>query len=86
MFSNCGPFHKGTVFVSHRTHGSLRSRHRLDTTVQPKNVTHPTDAKPMHKTIVMLAALSRKHGVKLRQSYVRLANPRHGSWVVGLES
>lgn len=45
----------------------------VDTTVQPKNVTHPTDAKLMHRAIVMLAALSRKHGVKLRQSYIRLA-------------
>ena len=32
-----------------------------------------TDARLMHKAIVMLGALARKHGVKLRQSYVRLA-------------
>jgi IS5 family transposase len=45
----------------------------VDTTVQPKNVTHPTDAKLMHKAIVMLGELARKHGVELRQSYVRVA-------------
>ena len=45
----------------------------VDTTVQPKNVTHPTDAKLMHKAIVMLGELARKHGVVLRQSYVRVA-------------
>ena len=44
----------------------------LDTTVQSKAVTHPTDAKPMHKAIVMLAAPARKHGVALRQSYPRV--------------
>ncbi len=62
--------------VAHST-GALKAqdmeRVTVDTTVQPKNVTHPTDAKLMHRAIVMLAALSRKHGVKLRQSYVRLA-------------
>ena len=45
----------------------------MDTTVQPKNITHPTDTKLMHKAIVMLGALARKHGAKLRQSYVRVA-------------
>ena len=45
----------------------------VDTTVQEKAITHPTDAKLMHKTIVMLGALARKAGVELRQSYVRAA-------------
>ncbi len=36
-------------------------------------MTHPTDTKPMHKAIVMLGALARKHGLRLRQSYVRVA-------------
>ena len=56
--------------------GALKARDMervtVDTTVQPKAVTHPTDAKLMHKAIVMLAALARKHGVALRQSYIRV--------------
>ena len=45
----------------------------MDTTVQPKNVAFPTDARLMHKAIVMLAGLARRHGVPLRQSYLRVA-------------
>jgi IS5 family transposase len=45
----------------------------VDTTVQPKNLTFPTDAKLTHKAIVMLGRLARKHDVPLRQSYVRVA-------------
>lgn len=45
----------------------------VDTTVQPKNVTHPTDAKLMLKAIEQLGALARSHGVALRQSYARVA-------------
>jgi len=49
------------------------SRITVDTTVQPKNVTHPTDAKLMLKAIEQLGALAKRHGVALRQSYVRVA-------------
>jgi IS5 family transposase len=45
----------------------------VDTTVQPKAVAFPTDARLLHKAIAMLAALARKHGVALRQSYLRVA-------------
>jgi transposase, IS5 family len=45
----------------------------VDTTVQPKNVTFPTDAKLLHAAIKGLNRLARKHGVQLRQSYLRLA-------------
>jgi transposase, IS5 family len=45
----------------------------VDTTVQPKNVTFPTDAKLLHAAIKGLTRLARKHGVQLRQSYVRIA-------------
>lgn len=62
--------------VAHET-GALKPRHltriTVDTTVQPKNVTHPTDAKLMHKAVVMLGKLAKTHGVPLRQSYVRVA-------------
>ena len=62
--------------VAHKT-GALASkdleRVAVDTTVQPKNVTFPTDAKLMHKAIVMLGREAKRHGVPLRQSYVRVA-------------
>ena len=62
--------------MAHKT-GALKPRHltriSVDTTVQPKNVTHPTDAKLMYKAVVMLGWLAKRHGVRLRQSYVRVA-------------
>ena len=62
--------------VAHET-GALKpddlARVTVDTTVQPKNVTHPTDAKLMLTAIEKLGRLARAHGVALRQSYVRVA-------------
>jgi IS5 family transposase len=62
--------------VAHAT-GALKTddlaRITVDTTVQPKNVTHPTDAKLMLTAIRQLGRLARAHGVPLRQSYVRVA-------------
>lgn len=45
----------------------------VDTTVHPKAVTLPTDAKLLLAAIKGLNRLARKHGVKLRQSYLRIA-------------
>ena len=47
------------------------ARITVDTTVQPKNVTFPTDAKLMLTAIRKLGGAAKKHGVPLRQSYVR---------------
>jgi IS5 family transposase len=62
--------------VAHET-GALRTkdlaRVTVDTTVQPKNATFPTDAKLLHAAILGLNRMARKHGVGLRQSYLRLA-------------
>jgi transposase, IS5 family len=44
----------------------------VDTTVQPKNVMHPTDAKLLHRARERLVRLARKHSVRLRQSYARV--------------
>ncbi len=44
----------------------------VDTTVQPKNVAHPTDAKLLNRARERLVRLAKKHGVGLRQSYARL--------------
>src|SRR5436189_5584758 len=57
--------------------GALRTkdlaRVTVDTTVQHKNITFPTDAKLLHAAIKGLTRLARKHGVQLRQSYLRIA-------------
>ncbi|HET7837503.1 MAG TPA: IS5 family transposase [Variovorax sp.] len=57
--------------------GAVEERHlrrvTLDTTVQPKAVTHPTDSKLLHRGIEILARLARRHGIRLRQSYLRVA-------------
>ena len=62
--------------VAHAS-GALRSRDlarvTVDTTVQPKNVTVPTDAKLLHAAIKGLNRLAREYGVQLRQSYLRIA-------------
>jgi transposase, IS5 family len=44
----------------------------VDTTVQPKAVAFPTDAKLMHRARERLVKLARKTGVRLRQSYERV--------------
>ena len=48
------------------------SRVIVDTTVQPKNVMFPTDAKLLNRAREILVRLAGKHGVDLRQSYVRV--------------
>jgi hypothetical protein len=45
----------------------------VDTTVQPKNISFPTHAKLLHAAIRGLNRLANKHGVPLRQSYLRIA-------------
>jgi len=44
----------------------------VDTTVQSKAVTFPTDAKLRYKAISALVKLAKGHGLKLRQSYLRV--------------
>ena len=45
----------------------------VDTTVQEKNITFPTDAKLLSRAIIKLAKHCLSHKIKLRQSYARLA-------------
>jgi transposase, IS5 family len=65
-----------TLRVAHAS-GALKPRDlariTVDTTVQPKAVTHPTDAKLMLRAIEKLGAQAKAEGLKLRQSYARLA-------------
>jgi IS5 family transposase len=44
----------------------------VDTTVQPKNVAHPTDAKLLNRARERLVRLAKSHAIVLRQSYARV--------------
>ena len=45
----------------------------VDTTVQPKVIAHPTDARLCHRALDKLVDLAKRNNVPLRQSYVRVA-------------
>jgi len=70
--------------VAHQS-GALRTkdlaRVTIDTTVQPKAITFPTDAKLLHAAIKGLNRMASKHGVRLRQSYLRIA--KHAAMMAG---
>ena len=65
--------------------GALRTndlaRVTVDTTVQPKAITFPTDAKLLHAAIKGLNRLVTRHRVRLRQSYLRVA--QHAAMMAG---
>ncbi len=44
----------------------------IDTTVEPKNVMFPTDARLLNRARESLVRLAQRHGVVLRQSYARV--------------
>ena len=52
---------------------SSLERISVDTTVQPKAITHPTDAKLYLKALQALVRQARQYGLKLRQAHTRLA-------------
>jgi len=56
---------------SHTIKPAELKRVSVDTTVQEKAVTFPTDSKLLNRSRVRLVKLCRKHGVRLRQSYAR---------------
>jgi len=58
-----------TKAVSHRQ----LERITVDTTVQTKAIAHPTDSHLIVRAIEWLNRMARRHGIKLRQSFVRLA-------------
>ena len=70
--------------LAHDT-GALKKRDLarviIDTTVQPKNVAFPTDAKLLETAIRQLGKLAREHDVELRQSYKRVA--KHAAMMAG---
>ncbi len=51
---------------------SSLERVSVDTTVQPKAISHPTDARLYNHAREILVRLSRKAGISLRQSYSRI--------------
>ena len=61
--------------IAHKS-GALRLKDlrqvTVDTTVQPKAITFPTDGKLLYRAIVRLAKLARRCGIRLRQSYLRV--------------
>ncbi|MDP6248783.1 MAG: hypothetical protein QGH49_19430, partial [SAR324 cluster bacterium] len=44
----------------------------IDTTVQEKNITHPTDSKLAKKVIDTCRKIASQEGIRLRQSYTRV--------------
>jgi len=65
-----------SLSVAHKT-GALETKDLervvVDTTVQPKAVAHPSDARLMYRAIAKLVALAKREDVVLRQSYLRVA-------------
>ena len=65
-----------SLSVAHKT-GALATRDLervvVDTTVQPKAIAHPTDARLCHRALEKLVDLARRNDVPLRQSYRRVA-------------
>jgi len=59
--------------VSIMMHGeqALEEEVCIDSTVQEKNITFPTDAKLYRKIIVRCLKLAKKHGIKLRRTYAK---------------
>jgi transposase, IS5 family len=66
-----------SLSVAHKT-GAIASKDLervvVETTVQPKAIAHPTDARLMHRAIVKLVDLAKRNAVPLRQSYARVAS------------
>jgi transposase, IS5 family len=57
--------------------GALEPKHTeriiIDTTVESKAVAHPTDSHLLHRGIQWLNRLAKRHGLPVRQSFLRLA-------------
>ena len=64
-----------SLSVAHKT-GAIETKDLervvVDTTVQPKAIAHPTDARLIHRALEKLVSLAKAEGVVLRQSYLRV--------------
>lgn len=56
----------------------------IDTTVQPKNITYPTDVKLYKKVIEWCQRIAKKEGIVLRQTYTRVVKKL--SWSMRLRN
>jgi transposase, IS5 family len=65
--------HRNAARLGNFTSAHLGKFEPALTTVQPKAITFPTDAKLLHAAIKGLNRLATRHGVRLRQSYSRVA-------------
>jgi len=66
---------KETIETAFRTKSLFKrevNQVNVDTTVQEKNVSYPTDAKNYNKGRKLLVGIAKKRGIQLRQSYARL--------------
>jgi IS5 family transposase len=65
--------------------GAVEPKHfervTIDTTVQTKAVAHPSDSHLLYRGIEWLNRLAKRHGIELRQSFVRLG--KHAKREVG---
>jgi IS5 family transposase len=65
--------HTIELAVRHKHLPRRELRHvNIDTTVQEKNITPPTDSKLLYKAIVKLSGAAKARNISLRQSYVRV--------------
>jgi transposase, IS5 family len=65
-----------SLAVAHKTEAlAARDLERVvvDTTVQPKAIAHPTDARLCHRALEKLVDLAKRNQVTLRQSYLRVS-------------
>jgi IS5 family transposase len=70
-----------TIAVATRTEAvtpSACTRVTIDTTVQTKAVAYPTDSHLLLRGIEWLNRLAKRHGIKLRQSFLRIARRARG--------
>jgi len=66
---------KETIRIAVREkHAKPRDFERVivDTTVQEKNITYPTDSKLLYRAICKLAKAAKHRGIRIRQSYLRV--------------
>ncbi len=66
--------HETIALAKREGHVSTRDLERVivDTTVQEKNITYPTDSKLLYRAIQKLVGAARSRGIALRQSYLRV--------------
>lgn len=75
-----------TFQFSVRLHGKAAQEDtaNIDTTVQEKNITYPTDGKLAIKVINHLNKLAKGHGIRQRRTYATAKRRKRCTWVFGI--